>query len=194
MAQTKPAEERTTRLKPLRHPLDPEVCQKASRYAVRVAEEMSRRSVLLSRENDGGQGSSSGDAASYANSGIQQFRREEILPYLGEMLGKGGFNNVYELDLKNRNKKDSKKNEDQTRLAIKFLSDDAMYSPEDFCNGAADLLMEAKYLTALADHPHPSLIQLHGVCAAGPAGFKHTDRAGFFSYPRSIVRHARSTD
>jgi serine/threonine protein kinase len=66
------------------------------------------------------------------------------------------------------------------KLAVKFLSDDAMMVPEEFCNGAADLLMEAKYLTALASHPHPSLIQLHGVCSAGPSGFSLPDRAGFF--------------
>jgi serine/threonine protein kinase len=40
--------------------------------------------------------------------------------------------------------------------------------------------MEAKYLTALSAHPHPSLIQLHGVCAAGPGGFAKPERAGFF--------------
>ena len=39
------------KLKPLRQPLDTEVCQKAARYAVRVCEEMSKRSTLL-REED----------------------------------------------------------------------------------------------------------------------------------------------
>jgi serine/threonine protein kinase len=65
-------------------------------------------------------------------------------------------------------------------LAVKFLSDEALYSPEDNCNGSADLLMEAKYLTALASYPHPALIQLHGISRAGPAGFSYPDRAGFF--------------
>jgi serine/threonine protein kinase len=40
--------------------------------------------------------------------------------------------------------------------------------------------MEAKYLTALAAHPHPALIQLHGVARAGPNGFSNPERAGFF--------------
>jgi hypothetical protein len=67
------------------------------------------------------------------------------------------------------------------QLAIKFLSDDAMVAAEEFCNGAADLLMEAKYLTAISTHyPHPCLIQLHGVCRAGAQGFATTDRAGYF--------------
>jgi serine/threonine protein kinase len=185
------------RLKPLKHPLDPEVCQKAARYALRVCEEMSKRSQLL-REED----------ADEIN--VALFERDEILPYLGELLGKGGFNNVYELEkiqlltasgnngttsggsgaassgsaaskpgqAMQRNRVVNGSHE--KKLAVKFLSDDSMYSPEEFCNGAADLLMEAKYLTALAAHPHPALIQLHGVCSTGPIGFSRPERAGFF--------------
>jgi serine/threonine protein kinase len=164
------------KLKPLKHPLDPEICQKAARYAVRVCEEMSKRSTLL-REEDPDE------------LNVALFEREEILPHLGELLGKGGFNNVYELERIELN--DARLPPGQAlqrnrvinlreKLAVKFLSDDAMYSPEEFCNGAADLLMEAKYLTALAAHPHPALIQLHGVCSTGPAGFAKPERAGFF--------------
>lgn len=68
----------------------------------------------------------------------------------------------------------------KSKFAVKFLSDEALESQEEFCNGAADLLMEAKYLAALAAHPHPALIQLHGVCAEGASGFGRTERAGFF--------------
>uniref|UniRef100_A0A7S3L6M1 Protein kinase domain-containing protein n=1 Tax=Amphora coffeiformis TaxID=265554 RepID=A0A7S3L6M1_9STRA len=171
--QSQPEE---NKLKPLKHPLDPEICQKAARYAVRVCEEMSKRSTLL-REEDPDE------------LNVALFERDEILPYLGECLGKGGFNNVYELERIELS--DAKLPPGQSlqrhrvlnlreKLAVKFLSDDAMYSPEEFCNGAADLLMEAKYLTALAAHPHPALIQLHGVCIAGPSGFAKPERAGFF--------------
>jgi hypothetical protein len=176
-------------LKPLKHPLDPEICQKAARYAVRVCEEMSKRSTLL-REEDPDE------------INVALFEREEILPYLGECLGRGGFNNVYELErieLVNPTSNSASSSGGsgvgmppgqklqrhrvvslKEKLAVKFLSDDAMYSPEEFCNGAADLLMEAKYLTALAAHPHPALISLHGVCRAGPSGFAKPERAGFF--------------
>ena len=168
-------------LKPLAQQLDPAVCQKAARYAVRVFEEMSKRSQLLKQEGQ-----------------VAQFEREEILPHLGELLGKGGFNSVYELERvqlihDNNNNNNNNNNTDPTqrqqrqdvansksKLAVKFLSDEALASPDEFCNGAADLLMEAKYLTALAAHPHPSLITLHGVCRAGPAGFERVQRAGFF--------------
>lgn len=178
--QFQPAEKR---LKPLKHALDPEVCQKAARYAVRVCEEMSKRSKLLNVAPDDETG------------GLHQvavFERDEILPCLGDLLGKGGFNSVYELeriDLMADTTSTSSKSSQQHRirvanshqkLAVKFLSDDAMYSSEEFCNGAADLLMEAKYLTALSAHPHPALIQLHGVCVAGPGGFATPERAGFF--------------
>lgn len=153
------------RLKPLKQPLDPAVCQKAARYATRVYEEMSKRSTLLAEECD-----------------IAKFEREEVFPHLGELLGKGGFNCVYEL--KNSTLRDVRTGKnlsfDRDKLAVKFLSDDAMMIAEEFCNGAADLLMEAKYLTALAAHPHPALIQLHGIGSTGPDGFSLTDRAGFF--------------
>lgn len=165
------------KLKPLRQPLDTEVCQKAARYAVRVCEEMSKRSTLLREDNPD-------------ELNVALFEREEIMPYLGECLGKGGFNNVYELEhielthdahLPSGQKLQRHRVISlREKLAVKFLSDDAMYSPEEFCNGAADLLMEAKYLTALAAHPHPALIQLHGVCIAGPSGFAKPERAGFF--------------
>lgn len=150
--------EHSIRIKPLKHPLDPDVCAKAARYAVRVAEEMSKRSSLLNEP---------------INS-VAQLSGEDILPFLGDLLGKGGFNSVYELERVPDSVDPNKK------LAVKFLSDDAMYSSEEFCNGAADLLMEAKYLSALSQHPHPALIQLHGVCSSGPQGFTKPERAGFF--------------
>jgi serine/threonine protein kinase len=193
------------RLKPLKHPLDPEVCQKAARYAVRVCEEMSKRSKLLNVVETDADADTADDETGGGGGGghislhqVAAFERDEILPCLGDLLGKGGFNSVYELEridliadsssTSNSNSKASQQQQQHRlrvanshqKLAVKFLSDDAMYSSEEFCNGAADLLMEAKYLTALSAHPHPALIQLHGVCAAGPGGFATPERAGFF--------------
>jgi serine/threonine protein kinase len=150
--------------------IDPKVCQKAARYAVHVYEEMSKRSKLLNNEDP---------------HTVALFHKDEVIPYIGELLGKGGFNNVYELEqiklthecsytqLQRQQLVSRKPN-----LAVKFLSDEALADPEDACNGSADLLMEAKYLQALAAHPHPAIIRLHGVCSAGPSGF--AERAGFF--------------
>lgn len=160
---------------PLKQPLDPIVCQKAAKYAVRVFDEMSKRSTLLKQ------------SPHQKDSLVALFDSEEVLPYLGELLGKGGFNSVYELERVKLHKVCSETQIQRNqiliakpKLAVKFLSDEALLSPENACNGSADLLMEAKYLTALAAHPHPSLIQLHGISSAGPAGFGKPERAGFF--------------
>ena len=166
-------------MKPLKYQLDPQVCQKAARYATRVAEEMSKRSELLSEEVP-----------------VVEIDREELIPHIGDLLGKGGFNSVYGLETVPPQLDPTKK------YAVKFLSDDALYSNEDFCNGAADLYMESKYLRALSctvisqdkssaesrkqqeseqqRHYHPALIQLHAVSKAGPAGFAQPERANFF--------------
>jgi serine/threonine protein kinase len=168
--------------------LDPLVCQKASRYAMRVHEEMSKRSKLLAQETQ-----------------VPALDRGDVLPFVGELLGQGGFNSVYELSVPSADHNDdnagssstalqklisnssvsntssNNSNTNNPKLAIKFLSDHAMSVPEEFCNGAADLLMEAKYLTALSStHPHPNVIGLHAVARTGPQGFAHVGRAGYF--------------
>ena len=68
----------------------------------------------------------------------------------------------------------------QQKLAVKFLNESAMANSNEFCNGAADLLLEAKYLSALSTHPHPCIINLHGVAAAGAAGFATGQMGGYF--------------
>jgi len=148
------------RLKPLEESLDAKICEKAARYAVRVCAAMTTRSTLLK------QGAT-----------VAWLDRSEVMPFVGDLLGAGGFNNVYELETIQL--KSSKRELDETeklrqglvqakkppvKLAIKFLSDETLKNPDDACNGSADLLMEAKYLTAIAAaHPHPGIIRLHGV-------------------------------
>lgn len=157
-------------------PLDLDVCQKASRYATRVCQEMTKRSSLIKDLKV--------DCLPY-------FERDEILPFLGDKLGKGGFNSVYELE-KIELDETSNVSEEQRqqraavahglgrKLAVKFLNESAMANSNEFCNGAADLLLEAKYLSALSNHPHPSIISLHGVAAAGAAGFATGQMGGYF--------------
>ena len=159
-------------------PLDLDVCQKASRYAIRVCQEMTKRSSLIQELKD--------DV-------IPSFERDEIMPYLGEKLGKGGFNSVYELErieLEDRHissytsdqqdQRERVAHNFQEKYAVKFLNESAMGNSNEFCNGAADLLLEAKYLSALTNHPHPSVIRLHGVAAAGAAGFATGQMGGYF--------------
>ena len=165
-------------------PLDLDVCQKASRYAIRVCQEMTKRSSLIQelKNNDSIQ--------------IPSFERDEIMPYLGEKLGKGGFNSVYELEkielekdrgmssgVYTHDQQDSRErvaNNIHEKYAVKFLNESAMSNSNEFCNGAADLLLEAKYLSALSNHPHNSIIKLHGVAAAGAAGFATGQMGGYF--------------
>lgn len=120
-----------------RSSVDPETSHKASRYAIRVCQEMSKRSSLICDVEDA----------------VPTFEREEVIPFLGDLLGKGGFNNVYELDrvelLTNPSGSLDQQQEARFRvastkekLAVKFLCDEAMGSADEFCNGAADLLME----------------------------------------------------
>ena len=148
-------------------PLDLDVCQKASRYATRVCQEMTKRSSLIKDLKV--------DCLPY-------FERDEILPFLGDKLGKGGFNSVYELEKIELDESSNVSEEQQKqrgavahglgrKLAVKFLNESAMANSNEFCNGAADLLLEAKYLSALSNHPHPSIISLHGVAAAGAGMF-----------------------
>lgn len=158
-------------------PLDLDVCQKASRYATRVCQEMTKRSSLIK---------------DLKKDSVPHFERDEIMPYLGDKLGKGGFNNVYELEKINLDESSPvndeqrqqrlvvKRNIGRKLLAVKFLNEAAMANTNEFCNGAADLLLEAKYLSAISNHPHPSIISLHGVAAAGAAGFATGQMGGYF--------------
>lgn len=149
--------------------IDPAVLKKASRYAKRIYNEMSKRSTLLKSQAP-----------------IAMFNPDEVLPFKGECIGQGGFNDVYNLDriqLRSAPCPDTQDQREQlasgkSKLALKFLSDETLHSMDDACNGSADLLMEAKYLSALSVKPHPCIIQLHGISNAGISGFQ--TRAGFF--------------
>jgi serine/threonine protein kinase len=161
-----------------RRSIDPLTYQKASSYAIRVYDEMSRRSKLLKAQ-----------PLRNRSAEIAQFDFDEVLPHLGELLGKGGFNCVYELECIQLKKECPKTQKQRLQMAalknanfaIKFLSDEAYETPENACNGSADLFMEAKYLAALTTHhPHPGIIQLHGISSAGPSGLGLPHRGGFF--------------
>ena len=184
--------------------VDPKVGSKAVRYANRVYEEMSKRSTLLKKSNKAESIPLAMSSISYDNVNLAEskkpstlvapFDKREILPYIGDLLGKGGFNSVYEIErihIQHGNDYDDVLIDEQvnlkkemiqqnaSKMAIKFLSQDAYNSIEDACNGSADLYMEAQYLTALTqNHPHPNIIQIHGISNAGSSGLsKH---GGYF--------------
>jgi serine/threonine protein kinase len=51
------------------------------------------------------------------------------------------------------------------------------FNLRSFCNGAADLIIEAKLLASLE---HRNIVTLHGIAAAGASGFKSGVEGGFF--------------
>ena len=131
---------------------------------------------------------------------IPRFDEHEIV--VGKLLGSGGFNNVYELDyidlIKNPfNSEHARKissnlqtemrshvaehcyreASDSSRYAIKFLSKETIEDHDRFCTGAADLVVEAKFLASLE---HPNIVKLRGMAAAGTSGFATCRSQGYF--------------
>lgn len=124
---------------------------------------------------------------------IPCIEREEL--FLGELLGKGGFNQVFAVEriglLKKRGRyphKTSSKTQRQNRsllaensednYAVKFLKREVMASAKDYSNGAADLMVETQILSTIKSHPN--IITLHGVAAAGVSGFAEGTEGGYF--------------
>lgn len=134
---------------------------------------------------------------------IPLFHRDEMV--LGDMLGSGGFNNVFQLykvDLLNAELTDNDSDSDRSSLsprlernqqeirraflegatrscyAIKMLQPEVMHHKEDYCNGAADLIVETKILSNLGHHPN--IIRLHGASEAGVSGFAQGVEGGYF--------------
>jgi len=125
---------------------------------------------------------------------------EEVV--VGELLGSGGFNNVFALEAVNLvklpltsehahkicsetqqlHRKFLSQNTNggssgERRYAIKLLSQETIDDPERFRTGAADLVMEAKFLASL---DHPNIIKLRGMAAAGTSGFASCKAMGYF--------------
>jgi len=125
---------------------------------------------------------------------------EEVV--VGELLGSGGFNNVFALEAVNlvklpltseharkicsetqqlhRNflsQNAHRGSSGERRYAIKLLSQETIDDPERFRTGAADLVIEAKFLASL---DHPNIIKLRGMAAAGTSGFASCKAMGYF--------------
>jgi len=131
---------------------------------------------------------------------IPRFERDEVI--LGEFLGSGGFNDVYEIEaisvIENLEEAEHAKkiasplqqehrafvskhvfreSSQNCRYAMKFLSLDTICDPGRYITGAADLVVEAKFLASLE---HPNIIKLRGMAAAGTSGFAKMEERGYF--------------
>jgi serine/threonine protein kinase len=162
-----------------------EMGRKAWKSASRAAKHMSKHSRIVNPRLE---------------KQIPRFDEHEIV--VGKLLGSGGFNSVYELDainliddpvrsefaskisssLQQEHRSHASKHcyleaSDSSRYAIKFLSKETIQDPDRFCTGAADLVVEAKFLASLE---HPNIVKLRGMAAAGTSGFATCRPRGYF--------------
>lgn len=154
--------------------------RKALKAAMRVERHMSNNSKI-----------SSAEAELY----VPRFDSSELV--LGELLGTGGFNDVYDIDhialddysqesehaqaimasgpqveLRRQAASDEKH-----RFAVKFLNKRSLADPDRYCIGAADLVLEAKFLASL-DNVH--IIKLRGMPANGTASVGSCEKLSYF--------------
>lgn len=173
---------------PRANPADDEISElgrRAWKSASRAAKHMSKHSRIVNPKLE---------------KQIPRFDEREVV--IGKLLGSGGFNNVYELDhiqlvsnpltspharkisssLQTEQREHAAKHcyresSQSSRYAIKFLSPDTINDPDRFCTGAADLVVEAKFLASLE---HPNIVKLRGMAAAGTSGFASLQEKGYF--------------
>lgn len=162
-----------------------EIGRKAWKSASRAAKHMSKHSRIVDPKLE---------------KLIPRFEEHEVV--VGKLLGSGGFNNVYELQgvklvqnplMSEHARKISSSLQTERRMnvahhcyretsesstyAIKFLSKETLQDPDRFYTGAADLVVEAKFLASL---DHPNIVRLRGMAAAGTAGFATCRPQGYF--------------
>ena len=107
---------------------------------------------------------------------------------LGKLLGTGSFNHVYELNqIDLPHEFDALEMEqavaDKAKeglYAVKFLKKEVTNSMDSHIKGAADLVLEAKFLANLN---HPNIVQLHALSTEGMSGFGQ-DRGYFLVLDR----------
>lgn len=153
----------------------PPVLSKGGRKALRAARKVEAHMTKHSRIS-----------TTEAELHIPRFEPSEL--QLGELLGTGGFNNVYQVvrivlddsysSESSEHAKELLTSEPQVLLrrkaslvpensfAVKFLNKKSLADPDRYCIGAADLVLEAKLLASL-DNCH--IIKLRGMPANGTA-------------------------
>jgi serine/threonine protein kinase len=124
---------------------------------------------------------------------IARFRRRDI--QIGSLLGKGGFSEVHQVtgfqieddededdmeahDLLHRLQQtavDAKTGEH--RYVIKHLKKDIMNDRKKFHSAAADLVLEAEFLSRL---DHPNIIKLRALATSGTSAFGDGQHDGYF--------------
>ena len=120
------------------------------------------------------------------------FEKKEL--QLGKLLGSGGFSNVYEVlnfepehtaNTKYGNnqvaarrfyKENATKN-GQSKYVVKHLKMETMNNPSKFCMAAADLVVEAQFLSSLN---HYNILKIRGWTTGGVEAYSGGDHNGYF--------------
>lgn len=126
-------------------------------------------------------------------SSVAVFHSSEIA--LGKLLGKGGFSQVYEAAAFNLMQTQPSSAASQMNLArrivegtaidykgeatyaLKHLDKKLLQNPDEFCAAAADLYVEAKYMSRFN---HPNILKLRGMANGGTSAFHEGRHNSFF--------------
>eukprot|EP00980_Cylindrotheca_fusiformis_P008618 scaffold1830_cov117-Cylindrotheca_fusiformis.AAC.17 len=121
---------------------------------------------------------------------IAKLHRNEIR--VSALLGKGAFSEVYQVagfDLSSSSENDFEEEKlrkqlhlcgekgNKSRFVIKHLRPDLAMQRSTFNNAAADLVIEAKFLSII---DHPNIIKMRGWASAGIASFGNGSHDGYF--------------
>ena len=139
------------------------------------------------QQAEAGEASTTGDVSPPSSSRVFSLHRQNV--QVGELLGKGSFSVVLEVNditlvdeereesegdqrssVENHNDTIAPASKRGQRYAIKHLRPDLIQKncAEYFQDAAADLIMEAKYLGALN---HPGILRLRGIAAGGVSAY-----------------------
>lgn len=106
---------------------------------------------------------------------IQKFAWNDLI--LGKMLGKGGFNNVYEVNIPDTSEHGTKSSHMKGPYALKSLKESVMTHRHSFLSGAVDLVYEAKLLSVLN---HQNIIKVHGLPQTPVSECYLSGKGGYF--------------
>jgi len=159
---------------------------------------VSSATISLNESVDTSSGAQSARPSVVSMASVGSFQRQEVA--LGGLLGKGRFSKVYEIasiELKDKSEEpvvldvdhlgddelaayaraSMSKNAKAGKYAMKRLRKKLLRRPRDFTRAAANLVIEAQYLSKL---DHPNILKLRGSALGGASSFQTGKHDGYF--------------